>query len=66
MTTVEGILRRTLEGLRQDQPVRRITHPEDAEQIDRYCERIEEELLKVKEPFDMVRKSFGARFSTYT
>ncbi len=33
VTTVEGILRRTLEALRQDQPVRRIMNPEDAEQV---------------------------------
>ncbi len=56
VTTVEGILRRVLDGLGQDQPARRAEHPEDAEQIDLYCRRVEEELLRVREPFQMVRE----------
>jgi len=50
VTTVEGVLRRTVTGLAQDQPVRRHLHPEDAASIDAYIQRVEE-LLTVTTPF---------------
>jgi len=50
ITTVEGVLQRTISGLQQDQPVRRALHPEDAENIDVFITKIEA-LLKVTEPF---------------
>jgi len=50
VTTVEGVLRRTVTGLAQDQPVRRHLHPEDAASIDAYIKRVEE-LLTVTTPF---------------
>lgn len=57
MTTVEGILRRTVTGLEQDQPVRRIMAPDDAEKIDAYVKRIED-LLSLCQPFHIVSSSF--------
>lgn len=45
ITTVEGILERSIAGLQQEQPVRRIQHPEAAEQIDQFCGK----LLELKE-----------------
>ena len=52
MTTLEGLLQRTISGLSQDQPVRRALHPEDAEKIDEYIERVEQ-LLTVAKPFEL-------------
>ncbi|KAL3286552.1 hypothetical protein HHI36_001055 [Cryptolaemus montrouzieri] len=40
VTTVEGIIDRAITGLEQDQVVRRITHPEDAEKIDKFVDRL--------------------------
>jgi zinc finger protein len=55
VTTVEGILRRTISGLEQDQPVRREREPEDAAQIDTFIKRIED-LLNLNQPFHIVSK----------
>ena len=52
MTTLEGLLLRTISGLSQDQVVRRALHPEDAEKIDVYIERVEQ-LLTVAKPFEL-------------
>ena len=52
MTTLEGLLLRTISGLSQDQVVRRVLHPEDAEKIDEYIERVEQ-LLTVAKPFEL-------------
>jgi len=52
VTTLEGLLQRTISGLSQDQPVRRALHPEDAEKIDEYIERVEQ-LLTVAKPFEL-------------
>lgn len=52
VTTVEGVLRRTITGLEQDQIVRRIMEPEAAKQIDDFVAKIEDVLL-LKEPFTL-------------
>ena len=52
MTTLEGLLLRTISGLSQDQVVRRVLHPEDAEKIDQYIEKVEQ-LLTVAKPFEL-------------
>ena len=54
VTTVEGILTRTIEGLTQDQPVRRHTDPEGAAQIDEYVTNIEEQFLSLKSSFHLI------------
>ena len=54
ITTVEGILERTVAGLTQDQPVRRHMDPEGADQIDAYVAKIKD-LTELKEPFHVVR-----------
>ena len=53
VTNVEGILRRTIAGLQQDQAVRRVMAPDDADKIDAYVKRIED-LLTVSQPFHLV------------
>ena len=47
------MLRRTIEGLTQDQPVRRHMDPDGAEQIDKFVQKIED-LINLKEPFHLV------------
>ena len=53
MTTVEGILKRTIEGLMQDQPVRKYMAPDDAQKIEEYVAKIED-LLEATTPFYVV------------
>ena len=53
VTTIEGILQRTINGLLQDQPVRRHMAPEDAQKIDEYVDKVKE-IMKVEKPFSMV------------
>jgi zinc finger protein len=53
LTTVEGLLNRAVEGLQQDQPVRRIMHPEVAGKIDEVIEKLKR-LMTVDEPFTVV------------
>jgi len=53
ITTVEGVLERTIAGLEQDQPVRRHMHPEGAKQIDDYVLKIRE-VLKLVDPFTVI------------
>jgi zinc finger protein len=60
VTTVEGVLRRTIAGLEQDQPVRRALEPEDAARIDSYIKRIED-LLNLNQPFHMVSFLLGSQ-----
>lgn len=50
VTTIEGIIDRVVRGLEQDQPVRRIQHPEAAEQIDAFVVKLKD-LKEVKQPF---------------
>lgn len=53
VTTVEGILDRCVRGLSQDQPVRRIQHPEAAAQIDSVIEKVEK-LKTLTQPFTII------------
>merc|ERR1740122_55488 len=53
ITTIEGVLKRTIMGLAQDQPVRRLMDPEGAKQIDDYVAKIES-LLTLKDPFHVI------------
>ncbi|XP_046543972.1 zinc finger protein ZPR1-like [Haliotis rubra] len=53
LTTVEGIIQRAVEGLNQDQVLRRIQHPEIAAQIDAFVDKLEK-LREMKEPFKLV------------
>ena len=52
ISTVEGILERTVSALDQDQPVRRHLDPEGAEQIDTFITRIRD-TLSMKHPFTL-------------
>ena len=47
ISTVEGILARTVAALEQDQPVRRHMDPEGAEQIDKFVAKIQVEIAFV-------------------
>jgi len=50
ISTVEGVLQRTVTALEQDQPVRRHLDPEGASQIDSFVARIQE-VLSLEESF---------------
>ncbi|KAH8394075.1 hypothetical protein KR215_002496 [Drosophila sulfurigaster] len=50
VTTVEGIIERTIAGLSQDQDKRRIDHPTEASSIDDYIERLRQ-LKELQTPF---------------
>ncbi|TDG39488.1 hypothetical protein AWZ03_014086 [Drosophila navojoa] len=50
VTTIEGIIERTITGLSQDQEKRRIEHPTEAESIDAFIDRLRD-LKLVKKPF---------------
>lgn len=52
ISTVEGILQRTVAGLEQDQPVRRHMDPDGAEQIDQFVSRIQT-VLQLGHPFTL-------------
>lgn len=53
ITTIEGIIDRSIAGLEQDQPVRRIEHPEVATQIDAFTESLRK-LKAVETPFTVI------------
>merc|ERR1719221_2000073 len=53
ITTIEGVLERTITGLEQDQPVRRHMDPEGAKQIDDYVVKVRE-ALKLDQPFTVI------------
>lgn len=53
VTTVEGIIDRSIVGLEQDQPVRRIQHPDIAAQIDAFVEKLRH-LKSVESPFTLI------------
>lgn len=53
VTTLEGIIDRSVAGLEQDQHVRRIEHPEVAKNIDEFVDKLKE-LKLVKEPFTII------------
>ncbi|ALC49477.1 Zpr1, partial [Drosophila busckii] len=50
VTTVEGIIERTITGLSQDQEKRRIDHPSEAASIDAYIDRLRQ-LKELSTPF---------------
>ncbi|XP_030382626.1 zinc finger protein ZPR1 [Scaptodrosophila lebanonensis] len=52
VTTVEGIIERTITGLSQDQEKRRIDHPTEAASIDAYIERLRK-LKEMEVPFHL-------------
>merc|ERR1711963_232700 len=56
VTTIEGILKRTVDGLMQDQPVRIHMDPEGAAQIEEYVNKIENQLMCLKSTFHLVIK----------
>ncbi|EFA05991.1 zinc finger protein ZPR1 [Tribolium castaneum] len=53
VTTVEGVITRSIAGLQQDQPVRRIQHPEAAAQIDEFIQKLEK-LKDLNSPFTLI------------
>ncbi|CAG9809578.1 unnamed protein product [Chironomus riparius] len=53
ITTIEGIIDRVVNGLSQDQEKRKLEHPEAAEQISQFMQKLEE-LKEVKKPFTIV------------
>lgn len=53
VTTVEGIIDRSVIGLQQDQKTRRAQYPELADQIDGIIKKLTN-LKEVKEPFTFV------------
>jgi len=56
-TTVEGILQRAVQGLEQEQPVRRALNPEVADQIDAFIDRLKALMTPVSDvttPFTMI------------
>ncbi|KAJ8941932.1 hypothetical protein NQ318_013265 [Aromia moschata] len=53
ITTVEGIINRSIVGLEQDQPLRRIQHPETATQIESFIEKLKK-LKELETPFTLV------------
>nr|CAG4640886.1 EOG090X06TU [Eulimnadia texana] len=53
ITTVEGILDRSIAGLEQDQPVRRALDPEGAEKIDEFVQKLKN-LRALDTPFTLV------------
>ncbi|XP_055527615.1 zinc finger protein ZPR1 [Wyeomyia smithii] len=53
VTTVEGIIDRAVRGLEQDQSVRRIQHPEAADQIDAFAEKLKQ-LKDMAKPFTII------------
>merc|ERR1719309_1602923 len=54
VTTVEGVLQRTVAGLEQDQPVRRIMDPDNADKIDTFVGRIRDLCLSLSQEFTVV------------
>ncbi|XP_063905343.1 zinc finger protein ZPR1 [Zophobas morio] len=53
VTTVEGVINRSITGLEQDQVLRRIQHPEAAAQIDDFIQKLQT-LKELKSPFTLV------------
>lgn len=53
VTTIEGIIDRAVTGLNQDQPVRRIEHPDLAAQIDEFVKKLEN-LKQIETPFTLI------------
>jgi hypothetical protein len=53
VTTVEGVINRSIVALEQDQIIRKVQHPETAAQIDIFIQKLQE-LKDVKTPFTVV------------
>jgi len=53
LSTLEGIIQRTIDGLEQDQPVRRVMHPEESKQIDEFVIKLKK-CLTVETPFTVL------------
>ncbi|KAF4532342.1 hypothetical protein B566_EDAN003645 [Ephemera danica] len=53
ITTIEGILDRSIQGLEQDQPLRRIQDPDGAQKIDQFVAKMKK-LKFVEEPFTLI------------
>lgn len=53
VTTVEGIVNRSVTGLEQDQSVRKKEHPEVAVQIDEFIQKLNK-LKDLDKPFTIV------------
>lgn len=53
VTTMEGVIDRAIQGLEQDQPVRRIDHPVEAKQIDDFVDSLKK-LKLVESPFNII------------
>ncbi|XP_076761395.1 zinc finger protein Zpr1 [Xylocopa sonorina] len=53
ITTIEGIIERSINGLEQDQPERREKFPNSAVQIDQFLEKLRK-LKSLEEPFSMI------------
>jgi len=53
LTTIEGVIQTSIDGLEQDQVLRRIQHPELAAKLDEFIEKLRV-LLTVAEPFQLI------------
>ncbi|CAH1363707.1 unnamed protein product [Tenebrio molitor] len=53
VTTVEGVINRSIVALEQDQIIRKVQHPETAAQIDIFLQKLQE-LKDVKTPFTVI------------
>ncbi|KAK2587606.1 hypothetical protein KPH14_003733 [Odynerus spinipes] len=58
ITTIEGIIDRSIEGLELDQPRRREEHPETAEEIDKFIAKLQD-LKVLSKPFTIVFKDIS-------
>lgn len=57
VTTVEGIIDRSIRGLEQDQVQRRRAHPDTAKQIDEFISKLQS-LKQLSSPFNLVKIYF--------
>ncbi|XP_022913962.1 zinc finger protein ZPR1 [Onthophagus taurus] len=53
ITTVEGVIDRSISGLKQDQDTRRVEHPDIAKQIDEFVGKLEK-LKNLESPFTLI------------
>ncbi|XP_043937092.1 zinc finger protein ZPR1 [Protopterus annectens] len=53
LSTVEGLIDRAIAGLKQDQPIRKVTDPDVAEQIENFVKKLEK-LKDVSTPFTLI------------
>ncbi|XP_076294070.1 zinc finger protein Zpr1 [Lasioglossum baleicum] len=61
ITTIEGILQRTIAGLEQDQPARRKEYPDSAVKIDQFLEKLRK-LKSFDEPFAIIFEDISGEF----